>query len=294
MVARIPYLRSTAGIPKTKYLLFLSFTPKIVAVKTNITIRLKHNRVSHPPMYPADDGLSKAFPGFVAHGSKVPNLWVILLEPSFIGMAYPRFRRRRPLRYRRRRRRFIRRYRRRTPIMRRRAGAYSMQKLVLSQNTAISVGTNRTKSGTVAWHLSEFYSTSPMYDYYKIIWASWMLKPATSPSQWTSRGIGTIVIDYDDTQVTEQPTSLGFTSNSTRRWWSLSRGVYRKIRPKAVLGQYGGQGQYIPPASGTWLNSLDNGHKHLGFKYSIMAHAQNVSFPFFEVKQIWVLWRNQL
>uniref|UniRef100_A0AAU6S521 Capsid protein n=1 Tax=Eptesicus serotinus feces associated circovirus TaxID=3139973 RepID=A0AAU6S521_9CIRC len=210
----------------------------------------------------------------------------------------PRRYRRRPLRRRRYRPRIYprRRYmrRRRMYIHRPRAGRYFLQKFSWCQYNTISVGTNHTKAGAVSWKLSEFFQGSPTFDYYKIIMASWSLVPSTDPSTWSAYGRATLIVDYDDDTITQQPTTLSFMANASRQIWNPQKGVYRRIRPKPTLGAVGGQSNYVIRGSGPFLNSLDNGHKYLGLKYCMYSPNTNQTFPFFETKQIWVLWKNQL
>lgn len=209
-------------------------------------------------------------------------------------MAYRRYRRRRlrPRRYfRRRLRRHIRRYRRRFPIMRRRAGAYYLEKFSHTGPLTITTTANQlTKSGAVYWTLAEFFSSSPRFDYYKIKYASWSLVPATPVTGWTNWGKGTTIVDYDDHDITQNPTSLAFTANATTRWWRPQRGVRRMVRPKPVMTE--GPGNYWQPRV-PWMNSLNNSLKWLGIKYSISG-PQPASWFFMQTKTIWVLWKNVL
>lgn len=207
-------------------------------------------------------------------------------------MVWRRYRRRRRVRRRRRRlRRRIKPWYRRTLIPRRRTGAYFIEKFSHTGPLVITTEANKlVKSGAVYWTLAEFFTGSPRFDYYKIRFAAWSLVPSTPVFAWTNWGKATTIIDYDDHDVVQNPTSLAFTANATTRWWRPQRGTRRFIRPKPVMTDTNANWWLRNPP---WMNSTNNALKWLGIKYSI-ASPQPGAYYYMQTKTIWVLWKNVL
>ncbi|UJO02097.1 Cap [Eumops bonariensis associated circovirus 1] len=210
-------------------------------------------------------------------------------------MAYLRRRRYRPTRPRlyRRRRKAYRRHRRRLFIRTRRVGSYYTEKFTHNGAVNISLTSSQlTKNFAVYYTLAEFFTDSPRFDYFTIKWASWSLVPSTPTGAWVGWGKATSVIDYDDNKVTQNPTTLSYTTSPTTRFWKPQRGTRRFFKPRPGLQETEGISNYFFSRN-PWINASHKQVKWYGVKYSIQA-SNGCTMNFIQQKTIWVLWKSVL
>uniref|UniRef100_A0AAU7VEQ2 Capsid protein n=1 Tax=Iberian lynx associated circovirus 1 TaxID=3228841 RepID=A0AAU7VEQ2_9CIRC len=190
-------------------------------------------------------------------------------------------------RYRRRRI-----YRRRRPRLRR-YRKYRIRRLIGStyydKLTKIELKTFTFQSGTqykaesVSWKLNEFIGTVS-WDYYRLKYVSWTLRPATPTDRWTFWGIGISIIDHDDTAITPNPNTFTYQDNSTRKIFYPHKGHRRFFKPKPWLLSQGSQSVGWDARNTFWANSNTGTTTWTGIKYVINGQGTNDSFHYTKLK----------
>ncbi|WGN90616.1 capsid protein [Banfec circovirus 1] len=145
----------------------------------------------------------------------------------------------------------------------------------------------------VSFPLSEF-QTVATFDYYRILGASWTIRPAVPTTIWPCIGGGLSIIDLDNNVLPNNPTSMPWGNNSTARYFQSQYGTSRYFKPKPQVKSAGSESSFFPANTRNWwwntsLSNTDWGYIKAGF-YSGSA----TTYQFYQTKRIYVQFKTLL